>query len=202
MKKMNYEEIANQIIRMKNTDLEFRKKLILMDELGESYDERMASLHNKNSELLNEIINKIGYPTVEMVGQEASEAAWLVVQHSIERPQFMKKVVELLKLAVKQNKADPKNLAYLTDRIAVFEEKPQRFGTQFDWDKNSKMNPNQFDDLAKVNQRRKALSLPTLEEQTEIMKERVKNENQQPPKNFKERERAYNKWRKSVGWIK
>jgi len=202
MKKMNYEEIANQIIRMKNTDLEFREKLILMDELGESYNERMASLHNKNSELLSEIINKVGYPTVDMVGQEASEAAWLVVQHSIERPQFMKKAAILLKLAVEQNKADPKSLAYLTDRIAVFEGKPQRFGTQFDWDKNGEMNPNPFDDLAKVNQRRKALELPTLEEQTEIMKARVRNENRQPPKNFKERERAYNKWRKSVGWTK
>ncbi len=199
---MNYEEIANQIIRMKNTDLEFREKLILMDELGESYNERMASLHNKNSELLSEIINKVGYPTVDMVGQEASEAAWLVVQHSIERPQFMKKAAILLKLAVEKNKADPKNLAYLTDRIAVFEGKPQRFGTQFDWDKNGEMNPSPFDDLAKVNQRRKALDLPSLEEQTEIMKARVKDENRQPPKNFKERERAYNKWRKSVGWTK
>ena len=55
--------------------------------------------------------------------------------------------------------------------------------------------------MVKVNQRRKALGFNTLEEQTEVMKERVKKEKQQLPKDFEERKREYNEWRKSVGWI-
>jgi hypothetical protein len=199
---MNYEEVANKIIRLKSEDLEFREKLILSGQLGEGYNEEMANLHNRNTENLNEIIDKIGYPTVDKVGKEASEAAWLIIQHSIGQPDFMKKSAELLRVAVNENKADPKGLAYLTDRIAVFEGKPQRYGTQFDWDENGEMSPNKFDDISKVNQRRKTLGLNTLEEQTEIMKEKVKNENQRPPKDFEERKREYDKWRKSVGWIK
>jgi hypothetical protein len=199
---MNYEEVANKIIRLKSEDLEFREKLILSGQLGEGYNEEMANLHNRNTENLNEIIDKIGYPTVDKVGKEASEAAWLIIQHSIGQPDFMKKSAELLRVAVNENKADPKGLAYLTDRIAVFEGKPQRYGTQFDWDDNGEMSPNKFDDISKVNQRRKTLGLNTLEEQTEIMKEKVKNENQRPPKDFEERKREYDKWRKSVGWIK
>ncbi len=198
---MNFEEIATKIIRLKNADLEFRKKLILSEQLDHGYNLEMANLHNRNAEILNEIIDKIGYPTIDKVGKKASEAAWLVIQHSIGRPYFMKKSAELLKIAVKENKANPISLAYLTDRIAVFEGKPQLYGTQFDWDANGEMNPNQFDNIAKVNQRRKELGLTTIEKQSELMKERVKNENQRPPKDIEERRREYNEWRKSVGWI-
>jgi len=50
--------------------------------------------------ILNDIIEKIGYPTVEKVGEEASEAAWLIIEHSIGQPNFMRKCAELLEKAV------------------------------------------------------------------------------------------------------
>jgi hypothetical protein len=53
--------------------------------------------------LLNKIIDEIGYPTIEKVGKEASEAAWLVIQHAIGQPHFMKKCVKLLKNAANQD---------------------------------------------------------------------------------------------------
>lgn len=198
---MNNEEVAKKIIQLKNADLEFRDKLIQNGQLDEGYNEEMANLHSRNAKILDEIIDTIGYPTVDKVGKEASEAAWLIIQHSIGQPYFMKKSAELLKIAVNESKADPKGLAYLTDRIAVFEGKPQLYGTQFDWDENGEMNPNQYDDIAKVNQRRKALGLNLLEEQTEIMKERVKNENRQPPTDFEKRKQEILEWKKKVGWI-
>lgn len=43
----------------------------------------MEQLHNRNAKILNDIIEAIGYPTIDKVGKEASEAAWLVIQHSI-----------------------------------------------------------------------------------------------------------------------
>ncbi len=199
---MNYKEIAEKIIGLKNADLEFRDKIIQSGQLSEGYNKEMANLHSRNAKILDEIIDTVGYPIVDKVGKEANEAAWLVIQHSIGQPYFMKKSAELLKVAVNENKADPKSLAYLTDRIAVFEGKPQLYGTQFDWDENGEMKPNQFDDISKVNQKRRAIGLNTLEAQTEIMKVRVKNENQRPPKDFEERQREYDNWRKSVGWIK
>jgi len=99
--------------------------------------------------ILNDIIEKIGYPTVEKVGEEASEAAWLIIEHSIGQPNFMRKCAELLEKAVCENKASPINLAYLTDRITVFEGRSQFYGTQFDWDKNAELSANPFDNLYK-----------------------------------------------------
>lgn len=199
---MNYEKIAETIIGLKNTDLEFREKLIQSGQLGEGYNVEMEELHNRNAKILGEIIDTIGYPTVEKVGEEANEAAWLVIQHAIGKPCFMKKSAELLEVAVKENKADPKGLAYLTDRIAVFEGKPQRYATQFDWDENGVMSPNKYDDIKKVEQRRKELGFNTLEEQSVVMKKRMENENQRPPKDAEERKLKYENWKKSVGWIK
>ena len=199
---MDYKSIAKKIIDLKNADLVLRDKLVKSGQLSEGYNEEMKELHNINAKTLNDIIDTIGYPTIDKVGKEANEATWLVIQHSIGQPVFMKKCAELLKSAVSENKADPKYLAYLTDRIAVFEDKPQLYGTQFDWDEYGNLSPNLFDHVTKVNERRKAIGLNTLEEQTEIIRKQVKNENQSPPPDFEKRKKEIEEWKKTVGWIK
>ena len=199
---MDYKSIAEKIIELKNADFILREKLLKSGKLSEGYDEEMKELHDKNAKILNDIIDTIGYPTIDKVGREASEAAYLVIQHAIGQPELMKKGPSLLKTAVSENKADAQNLAYLTDRIAVFEEKPQLYGTQFDWDENGNLSPNLYDNLTKVNERRKSLGLNTLEEQAEIIRKRAKNENQMPPKDFEKRKQEIKQWKKNVGWTK
>jgi len=197
---MNLSAIATKIIALKNADLELRDRLMQTGQLNEGYNEEMAQLHNQNAAALNEIIDTIGYPTTSKVGKEASEATWLVIQHAIGQPAFMKKCAGLLEEAVEKNQANPKSLAYLTDRIAVFEGKPQRYGTQFDWDENGVLSPNPADDLNEVNQRRKSIGLNTLAEQTEIIRRNAKEENHSPPVDLAERRRGYEAWRREVGW--
>ncbi len=199
---MQYKDIAKKIIDLKNADLALRDKLINEGKLGDGYNEEMKILHNKNAQILDKIMNTIGYPTAEKVGKEASDASWLIIQHSIEQPEFMKRSAELLKTAVKNNKADPINLAYLTDRIAVFQDQPQRYGTQFDWDENGNLSPHTVDDAIKVNKRRKSIGLNTVEEQTEVIRIQALREKQSPPKDLEKRKREMEEWKKSVGWTK
>lgn len=200
--RMNYERIAEKIIELKNADLALRDKLVQSGQLNDGYNEEMKDLHNRNTKILNEIIDTIGYPTTDKLGEEASEATWLIIQHSIGQPDFMKKCVKLLEVAVNENKANPKNLAYLIDRVAVFEGKPQLYGTQFDWDENGKLSPHYFDDLTKVNEMRKSIGLNSLEEQTDIIRKQAENENQTPPTDFEKRKVEIEQWKKSVGWTK
>ncbi|MCD9189471.1 MAG: hypothetical protein LUM44_23880 [Pyrinomonadaceae bacterium] len=199
---MVYKLIAEKIIELKKADLDLRDKLVRNGQLFEGYNREMEALHNKNAEILNEIIDEIGYPTVEKVGAEANAAAWLVIQHSIGKPEFMKKCAALLEKAVAEDQADAKQQAYLSDRIAVFEGQPQLYGTQFDWDENGEMSPKSFDDLEKVNRRRKAVGLNRLEEQIEIIRQQVAAEVEKPPADLKERIKQADEWRKKVGWIK
>lgn len=198
---MDYTSFAERIICLKDKDLAFRNELIQKGQLGEGYHEEMEKLHNNNATLLNDIIAVIGYPTIDKVGQEASEAAWLIIQHSIGQPSFMRKCAVLLKDAVDENRVDPKNLAFLTDRIAIFEGEPQLYGTQFDWNENGELMPNLFDNLIKVNQRRKAIGLNTLDEQIELIRHRAKSENQKPLKDFEQRKKEIEEWKRKVGWI-
>ncbi|HYE53413.1 MAG TPA: DUF6624 domain-containing protein [Chitinophagaceae bacterium] len=198
---MDYTSIAERIIDLKRSDLALRDRLMQSGQLAEGYNEEMKKLHNSNAEILNEIIDTIGYPTIDKVGKEASDAAWLVIQHAIGQPRFMKHCAELLKAAVNENKADPGNLAYLTDRIAVLSGEQQLYGTQFDWDENGELSPNPIDDLAKVNERRKSIGLNTLEEQTAIIRKQAKDEHQLPPADLRKRRQEIDEWRKAAGWI-
>ena len=199
---MDYKAFAKEIIELKIADLKLRDELVRSGQLFEGYNEEMESLHNKNAEALNEIIEQIGYPTISKIGAEANEAAWLVIQHSIGKPEFMKKCAALLEKAVTDEQADAKHLAYLTDRIAVLEGKPQLYGTQFDWDANGKLSASPLDDFEKVNQRRKTLGLNSLAEQTTKIRKQAAAENEKPPVDLKVRKEEFDLWRKKVGWIK
>lgn len=200
--KMDFAHIAEKIIRLKNADLKLRDELIKKGQLFNDYNKKMEALHICNAEALNAIINQIGYPTANKVGKEASDAGWLIIQHAISRPVFMKKCAQLLATAVNEKKADPVNLAYLLDRIAVFEDKPQLYGTQFDWDKHGELSPNAIDDVTKVNNRRNSIGLNSLEEQIQLMRKTAQKENEVPVSNHYQRLKKYNEWRKKVGWIK
>jgi hypothetical protein len=199
---MDFEKISQKILGLKEEDDKIRAKLVKNGALSNGYNQEMKVIHNSNAEELNRIMDLIGFPTAEKVGEKASNAAWFIIQHSIGQPDFMKKCASLMKKEVENRQADQIDFAYLTDRISVLEGKAQIFGTQFDWDEHGEMSPIHIDDYHKVNVRRKALGLKSLHEQTKVMRERTKAENQQPPKNYQERKRAYNEWRKSVGWIK
>lgn len=162
----------------------------------------MEALHISNAEKLNEIIESIGFPTVEKVGKEANEAAWLIIQHAISQPEFMKKCLVLMQMEVKQTLHELRQKAYLSDRIAVFEGKPQQYGTQFDWDEDGLLSPSPFDDLEKVNERRWYIGLNSLEEQTAVVRNQARIDNQTPPSDLKARRREIDFWKEKVGWIR
>ena len=60
------------------------------------------------------------------------------------------------------------DIAYLTDRVHVNEEKPQVFGTQFHVVEGVRK-PRPIRDSERVDERRKSMGLSTLNEYTEFM---------------------------------
>lgn len=178
--------IASELIEMARYDLQVRETLLKEGKLSAGYNADMESVHLKNAARLDEIINTIGYPTLSKVGKEASEAAWLIVQHAISRPTLMKRCYALLSEA--SDDISPQNLAYLHDRICYFEGRPQKFGTQFD---DRGLYP--VEDKAETIRLRKALQLSTHDE---ILIVEAKNlETDLHPHN-----KDFNLWRKKVGW--
>lgn len=191
---------SDSIIRLKEKDLKFRVHLLQENLLSEDYHSEMEKIHHDNAVKLKHIIKEIGFPTIPKVGQEAYEAAWLVIQHAISLPIFMKSCLQLMK---KEKKGvNPIDIAYLEDRICFFENKPQLYGTQFDWDENGILSPAHYDDLEKVNKRREKLHLNTLEQQTSHLRSEAKLENENPPTDWFQKQLKFEEWRKKTGWIK
>ena len=199
---MDRTEIENIINDLKQKDDRLRSKLVKEGSLSDGYNKQMEALHISNAMVLNNIIDQIGYPTISKVGKNAADNAWLIIQHAISLPEFMKKCATQLEYEVNQENADPQKLAYLKDRISVFQGEKQIYGTQFDWDDNNEMSPNNIQDVSKVNELRKSIGLNTIEEQTKLIRKRVADENQSPPPDRKKRRVEFDQWRKKVGWIK
>lgn len=198
---MNDTPISKRLIELRDADVALRDQLLREGRLNDGYDTEMEQRHILNAMKLDDIIESIGYPTPAIVGQEAFEAAWLVTQHAISLPDFMRKCAKMLAKAVSEGHVKPYYLAYLTDRIAVLEGNVQLYGTQFDWDDDGILSPNPVDDVNAVNERRASMSLGTLEEQTDAIRLRAKLEHQKPPSNLKQRRIEMDAWRIARNWI-
>lgn len=196
---MKYKKIAKEIVTMRNNDLKVRQQLLNSGELSKRYNKKMEEVHLENANRLNEIIGEIGYPNDEKVGRDGSEATWLIIQHAISQPSFMKRCLKLAEIEAINRKINPSNVAFLTDRIAMFENKPQHYGTQFEFDENGKPVPYKLDAPWNiVNERRNQIGLNSLEERlTELTGQAVIKTKEEILKERNE----FEQWKKKIGWI-
>jgi len=183
-------QIANELIKMARHDLQVRDKLLKDGKLSDGYNPIMESVHKKNAARLDEIINAVGYPTRLIVGEKASDAAWLIVQHAISEPALMKKCYRLL--SATDGEVNPQNLAYLHDRICYFEGRPQKYGTQFD---NRGLYP--VENKERMILLRKELGLGEIEQNAII----EINTDDHETLDLHPDDLEFNSWRKQVGWL-
>jgi hypothetical protein len=90
----------------------------------------MAAIHEKNASRLQAIIARVGWPTERLVGKRAAKAAWLIAQHAILQPEFQRSCLKFLAEAAREHTVPLWQPAMLEDRIRVFENRPQLYGTQ------------------------------------------------------------------------
>ncbi|WP_020605017.1 DUF6624 domain-containing protein [Spirosoma spitsbergense] len=201
---MSHPAIAQELVERRERDLSVRQQLIDEGKLFGGYNPEMEKIHLENARRLQEIIDQIGWPTHERVGEEGSQAAWLIVQHAISLSSFMK---DCLALIIEQGKAgtiDPVNVAFLSDRIALYENRPQSYGTQFTDDEQGKLVCYELDaPVNEVNERRRKLGLNTIEERlAELTFQRGTEPKKQPTAVEKQLEKdEYDSWRRKVGWL-
>lgn len=84
----------------------------------------------ERTDRLREIIAESGWPTFRLVGTDGATAAWVIAQHSDHDPAFQQRALKLMRAAARAGQADPIELAYLTDRVAVNTGNLQTYGTQ------------------------------------------------------------------------
>jgi len=161
------EELRAELLGMAGEDLRVREELLRAGRLPrDSYSPVMREIHERNNRRIREIVAEHGWPGRRLVGEDGCEAAWLLVQHAVLEPEFQDSCVPLLEAAVAEGDAPAWQLAYLQDRMLVRRGEPQIYGTQYRMTGTGKSVPFEIADADTVDERRRAVGLPTLEENT------------------------------------
>lgn len=181
-------------------DQRVREELAADGSLFEDYHPRMEAVHRRNAARLVAVIKQHGWPGRSLVGEDGEDAAWLIVQHAIDAPSLQRRGLELIRQAVTSGEAPAWQAALLEDRIRMFEGKPQLYGTQYDWDEGGQMSPCPIEDIEHVDERRQAVGLGPLDENTRRIRAGVAMSKEQPPRDFAERQKEMEAWGCAVGW--
>jgi hypothetical protein len=85
----------------------------------------------RNRNRLKEIFKEIGFPTRKLVGKEAMNGIFLIIQHADNDKEWQKSQLKNIKKAVEKGDIPGQSYAYLYDRIKVNSGEKQLYGTQF-----------------------------------------------------------------------
>lgn len=153
------DHMAQTLATMREKDQAVRER-VLSDEVIKE----MRTIDVANTRQLAHLLAVCGWPVVRKGDLQASDDIWLLAQHADHDKAFQHHVLGLLEQAVHRGEARGKNLAYLTDRLAIAEGKPQLYGTQLIVD-GCKIELHPIDSREAVNERRKKIQgMQTLEE--------------------------------------
>jgi hypothetical protein len=129
-----------------------------MDSLWEA----MSRKDSVNLDLVTDILRRHGWQGPDEVGERASMAIFLVIQHSDSLTQVT--YLPMMRAAVKEGKARGEDLALLEDRILTNQGKPQIYGSQVKMDPSGKASFFPILDEVNVNKRRASVGLGPIEE--------------------------------------
>lgn len=190
--------LRTELLSMADTDQGVRADLVREGTLFDGYHPRMANIHHANARRLSEIMDAVGWPAPDLVGRDACDAAWLVLQHSIGDPVTMRRGLALLQATT--TAIAPAQLAMLEDRVRSMSGLSQRYGTQFDWNDRGELIPREIDDPDHVDERRQSVGLPPLAEKMREMRESLERHSCRPPEDLARRRKEIEQWEISVGW--
>ena len=192
--------LAARLIAMAARDAEVRARLAADGSLFAGYHPEMQAVHDAHAQVLAAVVKARGWPTEQAVGREAAEAAWLIVQHAIAQPALQRTALAALQAAAGRGDVPPLQPAMLEDRIRTFEGRPQRYGTQFDWDPAGELSPLPIEDPSGLDERRRALGLGPLEDELLARRRAMAQSPERPPVDWFARQRDMEAWLRAVGW--
>lgn len=176
-------ELANELSRMARVD-----QIVVNGHPTEEYknlsqDEWISfkdSVYKAHRTRLDEIFNKYGYPGYDLVGVKGSFDFWLITQHCDFDPSFQMKILDAMRLEIEKENADPRNYAFLTDRVLINTGKKQLYGTQTLFNFNTaQAYPKALEDSINVNERRAQMELEPIEEYLNGMSQRTYDMNKE-----------------------
>lgn len=190
---MTPEQWVDRLKPWVDKDLITRQVLLEKGILNDAYHPEMEKVHLENATKLSKLIQKEGFPVLSNAGNEGVRLSWLIIQHAISLPDFMKECLIQMRLAAAQHDYILELLAYTEDRVAYFEGRPQLYGTNFDW-QDGVLAPTPIEDPQHLDTRRKSLGLPPLATSLPLAS------HERPPRDPEKKRQEFELWLKRVGW--
>jgi len=135
-------------------------------EFSQRIAERMRKVDTQNTGDLKALLKNYHWFTISEFGAETSQHAWLLVQHADHDAPFQRQVLAILEPLAAKGETNPRNYAYLYDRVASSfqnpaERKPQRYGTQGMCSGPGTWEPLPVEDPENLDARRATVGLPS-----------------------------------------
>ena len=172
-------------------DLFIRDAILKRGDLNDTYHPEMEKVHLENAKKLESMIQKNGFPVLSNAGDEGVRLAWLIIQHAISRPDFMRECLLQMRLSAAAQDWPKELIAYTDDRMAFFEGRGQLYGTNADW-QDGELKPTLIEDPDHLEYRRKSMGLPPMR------KDIITNE--RPPRDAEKKQKEFEIWLKKTGW--
>jgi hypothetical protein len=153
--------LRSQLLKMRNEDQDVRKRALALppDRQGSLASEMQHTDQNLTRKL-EEIVANYGWPTISLVGLEASQAAATILIHSRDHI-FQQALLPMLDQMVEKNEIAGSDIALLKDKLLVAQGQPQEFGSQFTV-RAGKMVMDPVEDPGHLEQRRAQYLLPPM----------------------------------------
>ena len=161
--------VRKELVRLGAEDQEVRQDLSPERMQDTVFAKRMLRGDSVRTARLQAIVEAYGWPDSARVGSEAAQAAFLILQHSPVH-EFQKEMLPVLEDLAKRDAVPRDQAALLIDRVLMHEGLPQRYGTQFTID-NGRMLLHPVEDEAALEERRRSMGLPSMEEYMRLMEE-------------------------------
>jgi len=155
--------LRDQLLKMRDADQ--RARGMSPDAKAKGHVEIAANLNEIDAALteqLKGIVSSRGWPTITMVGIDASNAAMLVLTHTRDHA-WQAGLLPRLEDLADEKKIDSAALALVIDKELVFEGKLQRYGTQFKQMDDGSIAMYGVEDPAGLDRKRAAVMLPPLD---------------------------------------
>lgn len=185
------EALRAELLEMERVDRAVRGDLVVRGELHrDGYHPEMEAIHRTHNARIRAVIEEHGWPGYALVGEDGCRAAGFIVQHAILDPDLQRSCVGLLEQAIGRGEADPFMLALLTDRVRMGDGLPQIYGTQYVGAAAGGIEPWPIAEPERVDERRRAVGLPPLAENTARLIEQHRKEAGVTPTDADVRDRA------------
>lgn len=126
----------------------------------------LTKCQRENAEALRTIVGRHGWPTADLVGEQASTAALMILLHAPDRG-FQLTCRDLIAEAVEDGRCPVVHHAYIADHCAVEQGKPQFYGTRVD---PRTLRPYPVVRPESVEERRADIGLGPLDQQTQALR--------------------------------